>query len=66
MTDFSHEILADVGGKRGRKVDIAVTLGGNKPLILVECKRAGTNLNDNHFRQLNEYCRNITSANLAS
>ena len=62
MTDFSHEILADVGGKRARKVDIAITLGGKKPLILVECKKAGTNLNDNHFRQLNEYCRNTTSS----
>lgn len=62
MTDFSHEIIADIGGKRGRRVDIAVTLGGTKPLILVECKKAGTNLNDNHFRQLNEYCRNTTSA----
>lgn len=64
MTDFSHEIIADVGGKRGRKVDIAVTLGTNKPLIFIECKKAGVNLSDNHFRQLNEYCRNTPSVKI--
>lgn len=61
IVDFSHEIIADVGTKRGRKVDIAITLGGNKPLVAVECKKATATLSDNHFRQLNEYCRNLPS-----
>lgn len=64
MDDFSHEIVADVGKKRGRKVDIAVTLGTGKPLIMVECKKAGAKLNDNHFRQLNEYCHSTPSAKI--
>lgn len=64
MDDFSHEIIADVGGKRGRRVDIAITLGGKKPLIMVECKSVNTKLNDNHFRQLNEYCHSTASAKM--
>ena len=61
IIDFSHEIVADVGTKRGRKVDIAITLGQKNPIIAVECKKASQKLTDNHFRQLNEYCRNLTS-----
>lgn len=64
MDDFSHEIIADVGGKRGRRVDIAITLGGKKPLIMVECKSVNTKFNDNHFRQLNEYCHSTASAKM--
>ena len=61
---FTHEYVADMGEKRGRKVDIAITLGGKKPLMLVECKKAGQKLNDNHLRQLNEYFNNIPSAKI--
>ena len=64
MTDYSYEIVADVGKKKGRKVDIAITLGGNNPLILVECKSAIKKLTDNNFRQLNEYCHNISTAKI--
>lgn len=55
MDDYTHEFIADMGTKRGRRVDVAITLGKNTPVILVECKKLGTILNDNHFRQLNEY-----------
>jgi hypothetical protein len=51
-----------MGDKKGRKVDIAITLGKKEPLILVECKSATAKLNDNHFRQLNEYCLYSPSA----
>lgn len=55
IEDFTHEYTADIKGKRGTKVDIAFTMGKKTPLILVECKKAGQKLNDNHFKQLNEY-----------
>lgn len=56
MDDYSHEYIADMGDKKGRRVDIAITLGKKDPLMLIECKSVTTKLNDNHFRQLNEYC----------
>ena len=62
IDDFTHEYVADVGGKRGRRVDVAITLGMGNPQIIVECKRAGASLSDNHFRQLNEYIHYTPSA----
>lgn len=64
MDDYLHEFIADMGSKRGRRVDMAISLGKSEPLILVECKRATQKLNDNHFRQLNEYCLYTGSAKL--
>ena len=55
LIDYTHEYIADIKGKRGAKVDIAITFGKNNPSILIECKKAGQKLNDNHFKQLNEY-----------
>ena len=62
LDDYTHEYISDMGDKKGRKVDIAITLGKKEPLILVECKSATAKLNDNHFRQLNEYCLYSPSA----
>jgi hypothetical protein len=62
IDDYTHEYISDMGDKRGRKVDIALTLGKKDPLILVECKSVTVKLNDNHFRQLNEYCLYSPSA----
>lgn len=62
MDDYTHEYISDMGDKKGRKVDIAITLGKKDPLILVECKSVTAKLNDNHFRQLNEYCLYSPSA----
>ncbi len=56
MDDYLHEYIADMGTKRGRRVDMAISFGKNQPTILIECKKATINLTDNHFRQLNEYC----------
>lgn len=64
ITDFIHEYVADIKGKRGTKVDIAVTFGKKKPVILIECKKAGQKLNDNHFKQLNEYVLYTPSAKI--
>jgi hypothetical protein len=64
LDDYTHEYVADIGEKKGRKVDIAITLGKKEPIMLVECKSASTKLNDNHFRQLNEYCLYTPSAKI--
>lgn len=64
IDDFTHEYIADVGGKRGRRVDVAITLGMGNPQIIVECKRAGASFSDNHFRQLNEYIHYTPSSDI--
>lgn len=64
MIDFTHEFVADIKGKRGTKVDIAITLGKKTPLILIECKKVGQKLNDSHFKQLNEYMVYTPSAKI--
>jgi len=56
MDDYLHEYVADMGAKRGRRVDMAISFGKSEPTIFVECKKANVNLTDNYFRQLNEYC----------
>lgn len=63
-TDFVHEFTADMNGKKGKKVDMAFTFGKSTPLIAVECKRATIDLNDSHFRQLNQYCIDLPSVKL--
>jgi hypothetical protein len=63
IEDYTHEFVADLKDKKGKKVDIAITLGKEKtPIILIECKRANQSLNDNHYRQLREYCTDTPSA----
>ena len=42
-TEVVPEFTADVGAKKGEKVDYAILRDG-KPAILVECKRYGRNL----------------------
>lgn len=42
---------------RGRYVDLAIT-DGEKPLVLVEVKSVGTELNDRHVRQAVDYAAN--------
>ena len=64
IDDFTHEYIADVGGKRGRRVDVAITLGQGNPQMIVECKKVTSQLTDNHFRQLNEYIHYTPSADI--
>ena len=64
IDDYTHEVTADLGSKQGKKVDIAITLGGRSPVILIECKKSTLNLNDNHYRQLREYCTDINVAKI--
>ena len=53
-TEVVPEFTADVGVKRGEKVDYAILKDG-KPIILIECKSYGTDLDKSHASQLYRY-----------
>jgi hypothetical protein len=57
------EFTADVGTKKGEKVDYAICSGG-KVTILIECKPSSAELNINHAAQLFRYF-SVTDARLA-
>lgn len=57
------EFTADVGIKRGEKVDYAISKDGNIQ-ILIECKKIGDELNINHASQLYRYF-GVTTAKIA-
>ena len=52
--EVTPELIADVGTKKGEKVDYAILRDG-KPIILFECKKAGADLHINHASQLFRY-----------
>ena len=52
--EVTPELVADVGTKKGEKVDYAILMGA-KPIILFECKKSGADLNINHASQLFRY-----------
>lgn len=52
--EVTPELVADVGTKKGEKVDYAILKDG-KPIILFECKKCGADLNINHASQLFRY-----------
>lgn len=53
-TEVTPELNADIGIKRGEKVDYAILRDG-KPVILIECKDWQTNLDRVHASQLYRY-----------
>lgn len=55
-TEVLPEFSADVGTKKGEKVDYAIMKDG-KPIILFECKKAGASLDeqDSYYDQLYRY-----------
>jgi hypothetical protein len=52
--EVTPELDADVGLKKGEKVDYAILRDG-KPIILIECKAASANLDEVHASQLYRY-----------
>lgn len=52
--EVTPELIADIGTKKGEKVDYAVLREG-KPIILFECKKCGAELDINHCGQLFRY-----------
>ena len=55
------EYVADVGTKKGEKVDYAILRDGD-PIILFECKSASTKLGNGHNNQLWRYFSTVQSA----
>lgn len=53
-TEVVPEFTADVGSKKGEKVDYAI-LKDNEPIILLECKWCGADLDKAHASQLYRY-----------
>ncbi|MEZ4863243.1 MAG: type I restriction endonuclease [Caldilineaceae bacterium] len=53
-TEVTPELCADVGTKKGEKVDYAILKDG-KPIILFECKAVNCDLNSAHASQLYRY-----------
>jgi predicted type IV restriction endonuclease len=53
-TEVTPELTADIGTKKGEKVDYAI-LNNNQPVILFECKKFSANLTDTHVSQLYRY-----------
>lgn len=53
-TQVVPEYTADVGGKRGEKVDYAIMRNGS-PVVLVECKQSEADLAPKHMAQLFRY-----------
>lgn len=58
--EVTPELIADVGTKKGEKVDYAI-LSDGKPIMLFECKKCGGDLSINHASQLFRYFH-VTSA----
>lgn len=54
------EFTADIGIKKGEKVDYAILMDG-QPIILFECKWAGADLNKVHASQLYRYFNAVQS-----
>ena len=63
INDKAPEFTADVGTKRGEKVDYAILQEG-KPILLFECKQCGVDLDASHASQLYRYF-SVTEARIA-
>ena len=55
MDNYSHEFSLRNAKGSVRKVDMVVTLNGKTPIMLIECKKATSNLTKTHFNQLSKY-----------
>jgi hypothetical protein len=58
------EFTSDIGTKQGEKVDYAV-MKNDEPIILMECKPCGCELDQSRAGQLHRYFHNIASARIA-
>ena len=61
---LTSEYDADFGNSTRKKVDYAIMIRSQKPVILIEAKTFGTKLNDKHAGQLNNYFANTQSAQI--
>ena len=61
VRDVRPEFTADIGDKKGEKVDYAIMVAG-EPVILVEAKRVGTSLDTERPNQLLRYFGTVKTA----
>lgn len=61
--EVTPELVADIGTKKGEKVDYAILKDG-KPILIFECKKSGSELGINHAAQLFRYFH-VTEARFA-
>lgn len=52
--EVTPELIADIGTKKGEKIDYAILREG-QPIMLFECKKCGADLHINHASQLFRY-----------
>ena len=55
MDHYSHEYSIPISKGSVQKVDMVITLNGKTPIILIECKKANSNLTKANYNQLAEY-----------
>ena len=55
MDHYSHEFSLKYGAGKVKKVDMVITLRGKSPIMLIECKKANSNLTKRNYNQLAEY-----------
>lgn len=55
MDHYSHEFSLKYGTGKVKKVDMVITLRGKNPIMLIECKKANSNLSKRNYNQLAEY-----------
>tara|TARA_A100001015_G_scaffold310765_1_gene412752 strand:- start:73 stop:1113 length:1041 start_codon:yes stop_codon:yes gene_type:complete len=55
MDDYTHEYSLRESKGKVKKVDMVIFIDRREPTILVECKKANTNLNERNFNQLASY-----------
>lgn len=63
-TEVIPEYIADIGLKKGEKVDYAILDDDGNPKIIIECKKANQSLNNDNISQLLRYFT-CTTAKLA-
>jgi len=65
MEHYSHEFSLRLSKGHVKKIDMVVSLNGRTPIMLVECKKANSNLIDNHRKQLSQYFDNHKESKVA-
>ena len=64
MEHYSHEYSLRLSKGSVKKVDMVISLNGRAPIMLVECKKATSNLTKNHLKQLSQYYENHKESKL--
>ena len=55
MDHYSHEYSLKYPDGSIKKVDMVITMSGREPIMLIECKKANSNLTKRNYNQLADY-----------